>query len=207
MTALPPVPTDLCQRFAVSRESVERIEVFLHLLLRWQERTNLVAPSTIPSVWERHVADSLQLLRLIPPAAKSVADLGSGSGFPGLVLACCGFSVHFYEANSRKAAFLREALRLTQSAGQVHDMRLETVRDPPVVDVVTARALAPLPRLLELAEAFLRHGATGLFHKGQDVDNELTEAEKYWRIRFRTEASVTDSKAVILVVEEASRRG
>jgi 16S rRNA (guanine527-N7)-methyltransferase len=189
----------------VSRESRARIESFVALTLTWQARINLIAPSTIPDIWTRHVLDSLQLLPHIPKAAKTFADLGSGSGFPGLPLAIAsGAHVHLYESNGKKAAFLREALRHTNTIGKVHLMRLEDIGpNPPQVDFVTARALAPLPLLLQLAKPFLDRKVTCFFHKGQDVDAELTQAAKSWRIKARTHRSSTDSRAVILQIEEA----
>lgn len=193
----------------VSRESWARIESFVALLLQWQQRINLISPASIPHIWERHVIDSLQLLPLLPADAKVVADLGSGSGFPALPLAIAsGLEFHLYESNNKKAAFLREAMRITGCKGQVHGERL-TGKAPahgmPQVDVVTARALAPLTELLELAQPQMKNGAQALFLKGQDVDQELTQAQKYWRIQYTKHASLTDSQAIILAVQEVSR--
>jgi 16S rRNA (guanine527-N7)-methyltransferase len=193
----------------VSRESWARIESFVTLLLQWQQSINLISPASIPLIWERHVIDSLQLLPLLPPHAKVVADLGSGSGFPALPLAIAsGLEFHLYESNNKKAAFLREAMRITGCKGQVHGERL-TGKAPahgmPQVDVVTARALAPLNELLELAQPLMKNGVQALFLKGQDVDQELTHAQKYWRIQYTKHASLTDSQAIILAVQEVSR--
>jgi 16S rRNA (guanine527-N7)-methyltransferase len=197
------------EQFGVSRESWARIEVFVSLLLQWQARINLISPATIPSIWERHVLDSLQLLPLIPASVQSVADLGSGSGFPALPLAIAsGLNFHLYESNNKKAAFLREALRVTGCKGEIHAERLTgkaPVQGFPAVHLVTARALAPLHELFGLAYPFTENGAQALFMKGQDVDEELTEAEKYWRIHFTKHASLTDSQAIILAVQEVSR--
>jgi 16S rRNA (guanine527-N7)-methyltransferase len=193
----------------VSRESWARIEKFVALLLQWQQRINLISPASIPFIWERHVIDSLQLLPLLPSGAKVVADLGSGSGFPALPLAIAsGLEFHLYESNNKKAAFLREASRVTGCLGEVHGERL-TGKTPahgmPRVDVVTARALAPLNELLELAHPLMKNGAQALFLKGQDVDHELTHAQKYWRIQYTKHASLTDSQAIILAMQEVSR--
>jgi 16S rRNA (guanine527-N7)-methyltransferase len=199
-------PQDFVSRESVSRESMQKLELYVDLLLTWQARINLISPTTIPQIWERHVADSLQLLAHIPPETRTIADLGSGAGLPGLVLACCGgWTVHLYEANHKKSAFLNEALRVTGSKGVVHSIRLEelpTERNRPVVDIVTARALAPLPLLLDYAEPFFKTGARGLFHKGRDVDLELTQAQKYWRIDFKKHASPIDSDSFLLDVKE-----
>ena len=172
----------------VSRETLARLDEYVDLLLKWQHRTNLIAPSTIGQVWTRHVADSLQLWALAPEGRIWV-DLGSGAGFPGLVLACAladtaGARVHLVESNAKKAAFLRETARALRLPALVHATRIEdftnSFADSP--DVVTARALAPLTRLLGYAEPLLKKGVQGLFPKGQDVEAELTDASKYWKI-------------------------
>jgi len=205
--SLPLGDADL-ERCNVSRESRVRLERFVALLLQWQARINLISPATVPDVWHRHVLDSLQLVPLLPAGITGFADLGSGSGFPALPLAIAtGLEAHLYESNGKKVAFLREALRLCQCRGFVHQVRLEQLKGTtvPKIQLVTARALAPLTELLLLAEPFLAAGAVALFHKGQDVDAELTEASKSWRIQATRFPSLTDSRAVILKVEEARR--
>jgi 16S rRNA (guanine527-N7)-methyltransferase len=190
----------------VSRETLDRLDRFVAVLLTWQRRVNLIAPSTEPEIWTRHIADSLQLLALAPQARIWV-DLGSGGGFPGLVIACAlaeraGAQVHLIEANAKKAAFLREAARVTGVPVLVHGERIEAfVRKAPAgAEVVTARALAPLAELLAYAYPLLKSGACGLFPKGQDVESELTEAAKYWKIQVSLALSRTDPKARIVVV-------
>lgn len=181
----------------VSHETEARLDSYLALLREWQAKTNLVAPSTLPHLWTRHIADSLQLVALAP-AAKRWADLGSGGGFPGIVLACVmaeipGASVHLVERNAKKAAFLREAIRITASPGLVHLAEIgdnvDRITGP--VDCVTARALAPLHQLIGFVEPLVRNGARALFPKGQDVEAELTEAAKYWNIRPKLHRSRT----------------
>ena len=193
----------------VSRESRGKLEIYVDLLLAWQKRINLIGPATVPMVWERHIQDSLQLLPLLPENTKTIAELGSGAGIPGLVIAiAAGLEVHLYESNGKKAAFLREAARRTGVTAHIHVTRLETLRTAtniPKVDCVVARALAPLPLLLDYAEPFLARGAIGLFHKGQDVDAELTEATKCWKMNFIKHASLYDSRGVILQICEATR--
>lgn len=183
--------------FPVSRETQGRLDRFVETLLRWQDSLNLIANSTISEIWTRHVADSLQLLPLAPQA-RTWVDLGSGGGFPGIVIACAladeaGSCVHLIESKGKKAAFLREAVRLTGTPAVVHAVRAEkfgkSCAEP--VDAVTARALAPLKTLCDQAFPFISRGAVGLFPKGQDVDAELTEAAKYWRL----EASKVPSKS------------
>lgn len=193
----------------VSRESRGKLEIYVDLLLAWQKRINLIGPATVPMVWERHIQDSLQLLPLLPENTKTIAELGSGAGIPGLVIAiAAGLEVHLYESNGKKAAFLREAVRTTGVTAHIHVARLETLRtatNVPKVDCVVARALAPLPLLLDYAEPFLVRGAIGLFHKGQDVDAELTEATKSWKMNFVKHASLCNSRGVVLQICEATR--
>jgi 16S rRNA (guanine527-N7)-methyltransferase len=181
----------------VSRETEARLDRYVDLLLSWQAKTNLVAPSTLPQLWTRHIADSLQLLALAP-SARVWADLGAGGGFPGVVLACAladtpGARVHLVERNAKKAAFLREALRVTSSPGVVHLAEIgdnvDRITGP--VDCVTARALAPLHQLIRFAEPLVRLGGRALFLKGQDVEAELTETAKYWNIQPRLFTSRT----------------
>jgi len=197
----------------VSRETLARLDVFAETLLTWNARTNLIAPSTVPHLWTRHISDSLQLLDLAP-AARVWVDLGSGAGFPGLVIACAladspNAKVHLVESNAKKAAFLREAARLTRAPAVVHAERIERFVEvfAGPADVVTARALASLKLLLDQSVSLLKTGALGLFPKGQDVDAELTEATKYWNIKVNLAPSRTDSKGRVVVVQALERRG
>jgi 16S rRNA (guanine527-N7)-methyltransferase len=174
------------------------------VLLEWQQRMNLIASSTEPKIWTRHIADSLQLLALAPQAQTWV-DLGSGAGFPGVVLACAladkaGARVYLVERSTKKAAFLREAVHATGAPAEIHAVRLEDfVENLAVpVDVVTARALAPLAGLLTATYPLLKRGTLGLFPKGQDVDAELTQAAKCWSIQSSLVPSLTDPKARIV---------
>lgn len=209
MSGPSPNPKEIFEQFDVSRETRTRIETYVDLLLSWQRRINLIGPATAGVIWQRHIADSLQLLPLMPPGTKTIAELGSGAGIPGLVLAlAAGLEAHLYESNGKKAAFLREAARRTGTRATVHMVRLETLRNTPSlpnVQCVVARALAPLPLLLDYAEPFLSRGAVGLFHKGQDVDAELTEAAKCWKIEYKKHPSRCDPRGVILEIDEALR--
>ncbi|MCS3444950.1 MULTISPECIES: 16S rRNA (guanine(527)-N(7))-methyltransferase RsmG [Bradyrhizobium] len=196
----------------VSRETEARLDRYIALLLAWQAKTNLVAPSTLPALWTRHVSDSLQLLSLAP-SAKSWVDLGSGGGFPGVVLACVlaetpGASIHLVERIAKKAAFLREAIRVTGSPGTVHlaDIGDTVDRIPGPIDCVTARALAPLHQLIGFAEPWVKNGAKALFLKGQDVEAELTEATKYWIIEPKLHASRTGGQGWIVELGSIERR-
>jgi 16S rRNA (guanine527-N7)-methyltransferase len=194
---------------AVSRETVARLDRFAALLLDWHSRMNLIAASTVPTLWTRHIADSLQLLAIAPQARKW-ADLGSGGGFPGVPIACAladrnSAEVHLIESNNKKAAFLREVVRVTGAPAVVHAERIADFARGfrGELDAVTARALAPLPELLSIAYPLLKRGAQGLFPKGQDVDAELTKATKCWSIQASLVPSRTDPKSRVLVIREA----
>ena len=189
----------------VARETEKRLDTYVALLLRWQQTTNLIAPSTIPQIWTRHVADSLQFAELAPQATTWV-DLGSGGGFPAIPVACVladkpGAMVHLVESNGKKAAFLREAIRATGVPAQVHAERIEKYVSSVVnsVDAVSARALAPLKTLCDQAFPLIERGAIGLFAKGLDVEAELTEASKCWKIETETVPSKTSPDGCILV--------
>lgn len=195
----------------VSRETEDRLDSIVALLEKWQRTINLVAPATLPQIWTRHVADSLQLVPLAGEASRWV-DLGSGGGFPGLVVGAVlaerpDADVTLIESDSRKAAFLREAARIAELPVTVLPARIEQVapRIAAGVEVVSARALAPLPKLLPLAESFIAQGALGLFLKGQDVDNELTETSKSWNVEASIVESRTDRSGRVLIVRKASR--
>ena len=173
---------------------------------------NLIASSTIPHIWTRHVADSLQLLALAPQALRW-ADLGSGAGFPGMVIACAlvetrGAHVHLIESIGKKAAFLRDAVRETGVPATVHRGRIEDIAPQLAgkIDVATARALAPLNELLTMINPFLERGAQALLLKGQDIDVELTQAAKYWtRAHRRSQSDKHDRR--IMIVRRLQRRG
>ncbi len=186
--------------------------MLVELLLEWQQTRNLIANSTIPQIWTRHVADSLQLLSL-KSDAKIWVDLGSGGGFPGLVLACAladkpGTKMHLVESTRKKCEFLQAVIDKIGLPAEVHCKRIEDFIPafPATPDVVTARALAPMPKLLELAYPLLKRGAKGLFLKGQDVGAELTEASKYWTIQHRLVPSRTDAHGRIVVIESLESR-
>jgi len=209
-SAAPDLSTDRAHAlslFDVSRETTQRLDRFVELLLTWQRTTNLIAPSTIPHLWTRHVADSLQLIDLAPDALVWI-DLGSGGGFPGLVIACAlagrpGGAVHLVESNAKKAAFLRDAQRVTGAPAIVHHERIEDfVRAfEGHADAVTARALAPLKSLLDLCFPLLGKSAVvGLFPKGQNAELELGEARQSWNIKVNLVPSRTDPTARIVVI-------
>lgn len=181
----------------VSRETLGRLEAYLDLLRRWQPALNLVGRSTLRDPWRRHVWDSAQLHPMIAPHA-TVVDLGSGAGFPGLVLAILGgLTVHLVEADQRKATFLREAARTTGTDVTLHVGRAEAL-DPVAGDVVTARALAPVDALLAWAVRWLRPGGICLLLKGRRADEEIEAARRQWQFTLDRTASRSEPDACIL---------
>ncbi len=200
------------QLIPVSRETTNRLDRFVALLLEWQAKINLIAPSTAPEVWTRHIANSLQLLDIVP-GAKTWVDFGSGGGFPAIPVACAladtpGAQVHLVESNGKKAAFLRAAIRLLHLPAQVHNDRVENFGESwaGAADVVTARALAPLKTLCDQAFPLISRGAIGLFLKGQDVEAELTEAAKYWTLVASRVPSKTSPAGCIIVIRSLTPR-
>jgi 16S rRNA (guanine527-N7)-methyltransferase len=190
---------------AVSRETLARLEAYAELLTRWSARINLVGRETLADVWRRHFLDSAQLHALVPQGARSLIDLGSGAGFPGLVLAILGVpGVELVEGDSRKAAFLREAARVTGTAVTIRACRSAAV-PPHAVDVITARALAPLDRLLDLAVLFLGPDSCVLLPKGEHVEQELTVARQRWRMIASRHQSVADPRGVVLRLHRVFR--
>jgi 16S rRNA (guanine527-N7)-methyltransferase len=186
---------------------VADLERFLGLLTAWNETMNLVGPKTLPEFWNRHAWDSAQLLSLAPEAL-TWADLGAGAGFPGLVLAILGkgrpgFHVHLVESMAKRCRFLDEVVRALDLPATVHNERAENL--DLAVDVVTARACAPLVRLLGYARPYLKGRTLGLFLKGQDVASELEEATRYWKLEADTVPSLSDGRGRIVRVRRLAR--
>jgi len=210
-------------RFDVSRETLGRLETYADLLKRWQKTINLVAPKTLDDVWYRHFVDSAQLFPLVPDGARRLIDLGSGAGFPGLVLAILaaerdpwqklgqrrGLDVTLVESDTRKAAFLREVARQTGIAVDIMSTRIESMTNSANVesaDVITARALAPLVRLFELAEPLFAPQTVGLFLKGKTVDDEVVSVRQHWEFSLELKESVTDAEGRIAVIRHLKRK-
>jgi 16S rRNA (guanine527-N7)-methyltransferase len=195
-------PEQFAQEVGVSRETLQRLQSYLDLLKRWQERINLVGPSTLADPWRRHMLDSAQLASLINGAV--LLDMGAGAGFPGMVLAVMRpeLDVHLIESDIRKCAFLREVARVTGARPVIHAARTESVSPFPC-DVVTARALAPLPELLESSAKFTPREC--LFLKGQEAEQELTESTKKWRLQVERIPSRSDPRGVVLRLWEIVR--
>jgi 16S rRNA (guanine527-N7)-methyltransferase len=203
---------ELSRVVPVSRETYAHLALLVVELRRWQTIKNLVGPGTLDEVWTRHVVDSLQLLAL-EPKRKAWLDLGSGAGFPGLVIGIAGRSspgvhVDLVESNGRKCSFLRHAARLTGASVTIHEARLEASVPAFVgkVDVVTARALANLCQLVAWTAPLLKSGTVGLFPKGRDAEAELTEARESWRFDADVIPSRTDPDARIIRVRHLQER-
>ena len=190
----------------VSRETLARVKLFVALLEEWNARHNLVSARSLAEVWRRHVWDSAQLAEFLPPDAASLVDLGSGAGFPGLILALlsrdrAGFRTVLIEATRKKCDFLALTGERLGLNVEIRNSRLEDAPREPF-DIVAARACAPLPRLLVYAQAFQGLNTLNLFLKGQSVGEELTEAHKSWRMQMREEPSRSDPSGVILAIRE-----
>ncbi len=183
-----------------------RLDAYAALLQRWSARINLVAASTLGDLWRRHFLDSAQLLAHVPAGARSLIDLGSGAGFPGLVLAIMGVpGVELVEADSRKCAFLREASRIAAAPVVIRNARIEAA-PPHAVAVVTARGVAPLDRLLPLAQPFIGPETLCLFPKGEHAAQELAAASQAWEMDVACHDSCTDPRGVILCLRRVGRR-
>jgi 16S rRNA (guanine527-N7)-methyltransferase len=189
----------------VSRETQERLDTFAALLLRWNARINLVSRADEASLKHRHIDDALQLIPLLPEGAECAIDLGSGAGFPGLVLSIAtGISFDLVESDQRKAAFLQEAARITEAPAHVHVCRIEAANVAPA-KLITARALAPLSKLLGLAAPFLAEGGLCLFPKSIKAEQEIAEAMAAWTMQVERHISRTDRSGVILCISEVKR--
>lgn len=190
----------------VTGDRLGKLEVYVDLLRRWGRRINLVSQASMEDPWRRHVLDSAQLFPLLADDGRAVLDLGSGAGLPGLVLAIMGAPhVQLVESNGRKCVFLAQVIRETGAAAAVHGCRVEKLTPFPA-GVVTARACAPLPKLLGLAWPFVEEGGTCLFLKGRKADKELTESAKKWTMDITRTTSLSDPSGVILKVENLSLR-
>jgi len=198
-------PAEFQRSANVSRETLDRLKLFVTLLEDWSARHNLVSAASLQQVWNRHIWDSAQLFDLIPSDAASLVDLGSGAGFPGLILGFLlrerpGFRTVLYEATRKKCAFLAAAAERLGVAAEIRNSRIEAARPEPF-DVVTARACAPLSRLLLYAQAFQGPHTVNLFLKGQSVGAELTEAHKIWNMQAKERASRSDPSGKVLTIE------
>ena len=208
---------DFAACFDVSRETMARLSAFQALLGKWQKAVNLVGPSTLQQFWSRHAADSAQLLRYAPPSAKVWLDMGSGAGFPALVMAIMlaeqnpEACVHMVESDRKKVNFLRTVTRECGLNSQIHHMRIEqlTAKRPPAladIDVITARALAALPQLVDFMAPFFNSSTIALLHKGRDWQEELTACAQYWTMQSEVHASMTDTAARLIEISQLAAK-
>lgn len=192
--------------FDVSRETFAKLEIYAALLEKWQNSINLVSKNTLPDLWQRHFLDSAQIYPLVKDAEGALADIGSGAGFPGLVLSVLGKAdVYLVESDRRKTVFLREAARACDVNATVHACRIE---DTPVTEaaIVTARALAPLPQLLDYAAPLLAEDGRCIFLKGRTAAEEITTAREKWNFFLEKQSSIADEQGAVLMLKEISRK-
>jgi 16S rRNA (guanine527-N7)-methyltransferase len=200
-------PEEFAAATNVSRETLSRLKAYADLLRDWNSRHNLVSDRSLDDLWRRHFWDSAQLAPLVPPEARALADLGSGAGFPGLVLAEMlrdRVTVTLHEATLKKCTFLKAAAARLQLSVRIENARMEDLA-PKVFDVVTARACAPLDKLLGYAQKFTGPDTVCLFLKGQNLVGELTEAHKSWNMETSQVPSITDPSGAILAVRKLAR--
>ena len=208
-------PEIFAETYNISRETLTKLMAYQALLGKWQQSVNLVGPNTLAHFWQRHAADSAQILRHAPDTARVWLDLGSGGGLPGLVLAIMlaektpEAHMHFIESDRKKAGFLRAVIADIGLQATVHHARIEAVSEamPPALaqtDVITARALAPLPDLLRLLVPFCNSSTVALVHKGRNWQEELTASEQYWKLKLSAQVSDTDAAARILEITAVS---
>lgn len=190
----------------VSRETCERLTLYYDLLVKWQSKVNLVGPDTIADAWKRHFLDSLQLAYFIENRDGIIVDIGTGAGFPGLVLAIAGYDVHLIESDTKKVSFLKEVARITHTNVAIHHNRVENISIDNV-SVIVSRACAPLEKLFSYSEKFVSHGTICLFHKGKNYSKDIEDANSHWQFDVAALPSVTDVEGVILKVENLRKRG
>jgi len=197
----------LNRHVSVSHETLDRLFLYHDLLLKWQSKVNLIGPDTIPDSWNRHFLDSLQLLNYLPDPSVRIADLGSGAGFPGMVMAIAGMeNVHLIESDTKKILFLKEVARITSTKVLLHHCRIE---GHPIdhVDVVVSRACSSLEKLFALSSDYVSHETICLFHKGKNYSIELEEAKNKWDFDPIVYKSITDPLGVVLKIEHLRKRG
>lgn len=220
-------PKDFAQAFEVSRETLEKLEAYEVLLKQWQKSKNLIAPSTVDEIWHRHFADSAQLIHHVAPQTNTILDFGTGAGFPGLILAIMSkdqpanhiSKVHLVESNAKKCAFLREVVRklgLNITQGQkasgfveIHNCRIEKLHESAQdinIDIITARACAPLEKLLTYAHPLFRDQTYALFLKGADLKKEITNAKQNWNFIDHQFQSRTEATGKILKICNVSAK-
>jgi 16S rRNA (guanine527-N7)-methyltransferase len=202
MTGTDPDPQTLSRLGDVSRETLDRLKRYVAHLTQWQSKLNLIGSSEISHIWDRHIIDSVQLMPLIKSIKGPKIDLGSGAGFPGMVLAIMGGpEFTLVESNARKCVFLRQAARLTETKVMIFDGRAEDFQAAAPAQVITARALAPLDKLLDMAHPLLAADGVCLFLKGRNFNRELTDSRIRWHIKAEIYPSETDKSGRILIIK------
>lgn len=191
----------------VSRETLDKLQVYGDLLVKWQAKINLVSNTTIDDLWNRHLLDSAQIYPLIPTGTKTLVDIGCGAGFPGLVLAIMGVpDVHMVDSDSRKMSFVREAARITETHVTIHNCRIDDIGEVEFADVVTSRALATLEKLLGFSKTLRKPDGTCIFLKGRKAEEELKEAQKRWDFDYQSQGSLTDKEGRVLIIERMTQK-
>lgn len=194
--------TEFQKHTGVSYETIHRLDRYAELLREWNQKFNLVAESTLPHIWSRHFLDSAQLMRFIPERTEILADLGSGAGFPGLVLSILGVpGVTLIEATGKKADFLRNVVADLGLQTIIRQARIEDIRDTKA-DIITARALKPLKELFKLASPLMRNDSIGLFLKGRNLEDELTKSAQWWKFSHEKSRSISDPSGNVLIVKD-----
>ena len=206
MTTEASPPTDLREIVSITDEQMARLEAYVRLLEKWQKRMNLIGRGSLNDIWRRHILDSAQLLALLPADKKIIIDMGSGAGFPGMVLAVLTtHEIHLIESNGKKCSFLRELNGVLETRAVIHNRRIEE-KQGIKADYVTAPARAPVDKMLEYAWPLLKTDGKCLFLKGQKAQEELTESLKRWKMSAQMIRSVSDPTGTILQLGEISRR-
>ncbi len=189
------------ETLSVPRETLEALDRYAEMLTEWNQRINLVSESTLPELWTRHFLDSAQLMSFIPDRAETLADMGSGAGFPGIVLSILGFpEVHLIESIGKKANFLGEVIRELGLPAAVHQVRIEEMKGSKA-DIITARALKSLPELMKYAQPMMEKESLCLFLKGKNVLEELTESAQSWTFDFAKCPSISDPSGSVLIIK------
>jgi len=197
---------DQWNALGVSRETLDRLQAYGDLLVKWQAKINLVSNSTLDDLWTRHLLDSAQVFPYLPRNCKTLVDIGCGAGFPGLVLAIMGIEdVHLVDSDARKMAFVREAARITETSVTIHNCRIDDLEQKQFADVVTSRALASLEKLLSFSSDLRKPDGSCIFLKGRKTDEELKEACKIWDFDCESKGSLSDPDGRILIIERMTR--
>lgn len=191
----------------VSRETLDKLQIYADLLVKWQAKINLVSNSTLDDLWTRHLLDSAQVYPYLPQDCKTLVDIGCGAGFPGMVLAIMGVpDVHLVDSDSRKMAFVREVSRMTETPVTIHNCRIDHMELNGFADVVTSRALATLEKLLGFSSVLRKETGNCIFLKGRKAEEEVLEAQKSWDFDYQSKGSLTDREGRILIIERMTRK-